>query len=177
MARPWRLRHKLLLGLALMVAILGTLLAGSLLGLDSYIATTKTTDSKLAELQAVEDLRASIGKLTAAAEPNADRANEWNQLKQRIAETRESVERFNEQHRDTLRRSRDPEGEQHVEGLISDLHRFCDQFNTAAEDASKCQLVGERSPLIVDNDNVKATHDKLMKAADELRKTIYDNVY
>ena len=53
MARPWRLRHKLLLGLALMVAILGTLLAGSLLGLDSYIATTKTTDSKLAELQAV----------------------------------------------------------------------------------------------------------------------------
>src|SRR5947209_6503537 len=58
-ARPWRLRHKLLLGLALMVAILGTLLAGSLLGLDSYIGTTKTTDSKLAELQAVEELRAS----------------------------------------------------------------------------------------------------------------------
>src|SRR5262245_25310790 len=165
-----------------MFAILGTLLAGSLLGLDSYIGTTKTTDSKLAELQAVEDLRASISRLTAPDETGGARADdkteEKTRLKQRLAKTRESVERFDEQHRDTIRRNRDPEGEHHVEGLIADLHRFCDKFDAAAEEASKPRMLdGGQSPLIVDDPEVKTAHSFLMKAADELRKTIYDNVY
>src|SRR5205814_20700 len=64
------------------------------------------------------------------------------------------------------------------EGLITDLHRFCDQFEGATARASDANLVrpGE-SPLIVDNSEVRAAHGWLMKAADELRKAIYDNVY
>ena len=76
MARPWRLRHKLLLGLALVVAILGTLLAGSLQGLSSYVATMKTADSKLSELQSAEELRESVGQLLAPGEFGAGRADE-----------------------------------------------------------------------------------------------------
>ncbi len=68
MARPWRLRHKLLLGLALVVAILGTLLAGSVQGLTSYVDSMKTTDSKLSELQRAEELRAAAARLNSPGE-------------------------------------------------------------------------------------------------------------
>ena len=42
-----RLRHKLLLGLGLVVATIGLLLAGTLKALSSYNATMNTNNSKL----------------------------------------------------------------------------------------------------------------------------------
>jgi signal transduction histidine kinase len=174
LARPWRLRHKLLLGLALMVAILGTLLAGSLLGLDSYIDTTKTTDSKLAELQAVEDLRASIGRLNAPGDP----ATEPTRLRQHVADTRKWLDAYEQQHLDTIRRNREIDGGKHEEDLVADMRRFCDQFDAAVNEASKIRsLEPGQSPFLADDEHVKAAHAKLMQGADELRKTIYEDVY
>ena len=50
MARRWRIRHKLMLGLATAVGIHALLLAGTLNGLWSYYVTMKSLESKLAEL-------------------------------------------------------------------------------------------------------------------------------
>jgi two-component system NtrC family sensor kinase len=173
-ARPWRLRHKLLLGLALMVAILGTLLGGSLLGLDSSLSMTKTTDSKLAELQYVEEMRALINNLAAQGDPRT----EATRLKQRLAEIRESIKRYNDQHRDTVRRQRDPDNGKHEDDLISDLQRFSDQFEAATiSKAADAAIIKDGSPLLADSDEAKAAQAKLMQASDELRKAIYDDVY
>ena len=60
MARQWRLRSKLLLGLALVVASVGLLVAGTVLGLTSYVGTMNTTDSKVAELSLLDQLKAEI---------------------------------------------------------------------------------------------------------------------
>src|SRR5262249_39121875 len=98
-----------------MVAILGTLVAGSWLGLNSSLSMTKTTDSKLAELQHVEQMRESISKLTAQDGPAPE---ERTRLKQRLNETRDSIKRYNDQHRDTVRRERDPDGGRHEDDLI-----------------------------------------------------------
>src|SRR3954447_21915074 len=63
-ARRWRIRHKLMLGLATAIAILAMLLAGTLNGLWSYYITVKSIESKLKELDKAEDLKEAISKLT-----------------------------------------------------------------------------------------------------------------
>src|SRR5437868_4073834 len=62
-ARRWRIRHKLLLGLATAIAILGLLLAGTLNGLWSYYVTMKSIASKLGELEQAEQLKESVAHL------------------------------------------------------------------------------------------------------------------
>jgi signal transduction histidine kinase len=49
-AGRWRIRHKLLLGLGLVAALVAVLLGGALKGLDSYRTTLKTFDNKLVSL-------------------------------------------------------------------------------------------------------------------------------
>ena len=56
----WRIRHKLMLGMALVIAIMGLLLAGTLKGLASYRATMRTMGSKLAELNEADNFRAAV---------------------------------------------------------------------------------------------------------------------
>ena len=46
-ARPWRLRHKLMLGLALVVASIALLLGGAVFGLSSFVDASHTTEHKL----------------------------------------------------------------------------------------------------------------------------------
>src|SRR5262245_32782487 len=63
-ARRWRIRHKLMLGLATAIGILALLLAGTLNGLWSYHITTKTVKFRLNELDKAEPLRHLVARLT-----------------------------------------------------------------------------------------------------------------
>ena len=47
----WQIRHKLLLGLGMVVGIIALLLVGTIQGLTAFLASAKTSDSKLAELR------------------------------------------------------------------------------------------------------------------------------
>ncbi len=69
MARRWRIRHKLLLGLATAVAILILLVAGTLNGLWSYYVTMKVIEAKINEITAAETLKASVAKLALKDDP------------------------------------------------------------------------------------------------------------
>ena len=68
MARPWRLRHKLVLGLALVVGSVALLLGGALFGLSSYLETMQTTSRKLERMQIVVQLRDHIQRITFAGQ-------------------------------------------------------------------------------------------------------------
>ena len=63
MAGAWRIRHKLLFGLFLVVGIMAILSAGTLEGLRSYRSTMQMIDTKLAELRAVNDIHAAMREL------------------------------------------------------------------------------------------------------------------
>ena len=69
MARRWRLRNKLLLGLGLVVGCFGALIAGTAYGLSSYMVTMKTTDSKLNELLTLDQLKPDVASII--SEPSA----------------------------------------------------------------------------------------------------------
>ena len=63
MAGKWRIRHKLMLSMGLMVSVLALLLVGTLKGLASYRATMRTIGSKMDELEEADNLRAAVKEL------------------------------------------------------------------------------------------------------------------
>jgi signal transduction histidine kinase len=70
-AGQWRIRHKLMLGLGLVVAVMAILLGGTILGLLSYRNTTNLMESKVSELQRVQDFKEAIKALDTASMPHA----------------------------------------------------------------------------------------------------------
>jgi two-component system NtrC family sensor kinase len=62
-ASRWRIRHKLTLGLGLVLGVMVLLLGGTLRGLWSYYLTMNSIRHKLSELKAAEKLRENVGIL------------------------------------------------------------------------------------------------------------------
>src|SRR5947209_5232517 len=62
-ASQWRIRHKLMLGLGLVVGIMALLLGGTLRGLWSYYVTVNSIRNRLAELKAAQELREAVDNL------------------------------------------------------------------------------------------------------------------
>ena len=60
MACNWRIRHKLFLGLGLVVAVMALLLTGTLKGLASYRTTMRTFTSRLEELREADKIRIAV---------------------------------------------------------------------------------------------------------------------
>ena len=75
MALRWRIRHKLLLGLSMVVGVIALLLVGTLQGLAAFTDTIKTSDTKIVQLHLAEDLQRAVGSLaglTTDAQQTAD---------------------------------------------------------------------------------------------------------
>ena len=71
MASHWRIRHKLLLGLGLTVAVLALLVGGTLRGLWSYYLTLNSIRSLLTELKAAQEFKEAVADVLSRAEdPN-----------------------------------------------------------------------------------------------------------
>ena len=67
MACRWRIRHKLMFGLAFVVGIIALLLTGTLYGLASFRATMKSIESKHAEWNAAENVKVVVNSLNSDA--------------------------------------------------------------------------------------------------------------
>ncbi len=63
MAVRWRIRHKLMLGLGLVVGIIALLLAGTIYGLAKFRATMRSIDGKQEELKQAESVRDAVNRL------------------------------------------------------------------------------------------------------------------
>ena len=106
-ARPWLLRHKLILGLALVVVSVALLLGGALLGLSSYFRTMDTTQHKIDEMQTVVQLRDQIHKL---GEVRSDPQGDVNHLKAELLTARGILATYKDNLNQTTRLKLDPEG-------------------------------------------------------------------
>ncbi|MFL5341630.1 MAG: ATP-binding protein [Gemmataceae bacterium] len=177
MARPWRLRHKLLLGLALVGGILATLLASIVHSQSSYLATMKTADSKLTELQKVEELRDKVAQLLPAEKSGTPPRDELTQLRQNLAVAQATLAEYEALLQETIQKGRDPDGGYQENHLIEDFKKGFTDFDTAIDGASGfAQIDGQSQPLTQD-ERIKAAHAKLVRAAKDLRKAIYDDMY
>jgi CHASE3 domain sensor protein len=71
-ASQWRIRHKLMLGLGLVVGIMALLLGGTLRGLWSYYVTLNSIRGLLTELKAAEEVKAAVADVISRAEDPYD---------------------------------------------------------------------------------------------------------
>lgn len=171
MARPWRLRHKLGLGLALVVGSVVLLLAGAIFGLSSYVETMHVTQRKLDEMQIVVLLRDAVHQIASPTQTaRLDPA-----LTQYEAEKKQ-VEDASRAGRDLLRAYRvtveegaaDPT--EAADGLerIDRLDKLFLNLDDAIARAAGGRINSVTPDRIVDDPAVKAAHDKLTRSANEL---------
>src|SRR5262249_31914859 len=95
----------------------------------------------------------------------------------RLAKTAASLSRYVEQHDDTLRRHRDPDGGFMEVGLIARFEDFLREFGEAIDRAGGIQITDGKSSSMADDERVKLAHRNLTRTADELRTAIYDDMY
>src|SRR5262245_48742952 len=106
-ASRWRIRHKLLLGLGLVVVFLALVLLGTSRGLWSYYLTVNGIRARLAELVAAEELKTSVFELV-APENALDLIDHHQRLAAAIKKVRQSIGTYSEKVDETLQANGDP---------------------------------------------------------------------
>jgi two-component system NtrC family sensor kinase len=147
-ARRWRIRHKLLLGLGLVVGIMVLLLLGTLRGLWSYYLTMNGIRSKMNELKEAEAFKVAVAEVVRLAEhPNnsprpADPAphlggdlalhKKPETLHQAITEAKNKLGDYERQLEETLSHGRDLVNGEIARGLIESLRKEFDELEKPA---------------------------------------------
>lgn len=187
MARPWRLRHKLVLGLALVVGSVALLLGGALFGLSSYLETMQTTCRKLDEMQMVVQLRDHIQRIAAAGQgPRADNAasqfdHEKAQVLDAVRDARDTVNRYQLTLQSEPYSHLDPEDAEDELKLLELLDRTLTRMEEAVGRATPVQFASaDDSRLInarlLDDRQVSQTYAELTRNSTELFQILVSDV-
>lgn len=174
MACKWRIRHKLMLGLGLVLAIMALLLAGTLKGLSSYRATMRSIDSKLVELMEADKLRAAVKVL---ADPGANL--EVGSLRTRAGEARAALEGYQAKLAETVLQRRDPDGGlQELAQVDALIERFAKlEKALALATAPRVVSLTDPSTRLIDQKAVKDALEDLVRTAGDLNNVIYGDLY
>ena len=152
MACTWRIRHKLMLGMGLVVAIMALLLGGTLYGLASYRAAMGTCESKLEELKFADQVKEEIRKLRI---PSPERAHQARYIQDQIPDIEKALKEYALKLQETIDRKRD-EGKQeqaYVKLLTLDLEKLHEELRKEAlnprvnEDGEPFDLLGGSSKI------------------------------
>ena len=137
MACTWRIRHKLMLGMGLVVAIMALLLGGTLNGLASYRAAMGTCDSKLEEMRHAETVKEEVRKLRL---PPPERNHQAQYIHEQIPKVEKSLQDYDTELKETIARGRAPnEGRQEqdlVEILRKDLKDLTEELKKEAAEVN-----------------------------------------
>ncbi len=176
MARPWRLRHKLSLGLALVTGSVALLLGGALFGLSSYLETQRVTDRKLEEMRQVVQLRTDIQRIR-NSDAAPDKAGvpevngEYERLRGRIVAAEVTLNNYL-----TLLRSQYPtgtDGSLHDYAQLANLPRGFAALKDALERSRTAQGVAGG---LVNDPQLLAAHRDCDRLAEELFTNLVDDV-
>lgn len=186
MAHRWRLRHKLLLGVTLVVASVGALLAGTIYGLDSYMQTMKTTDSKLAELLKLDELKPVAAGILSYV-PNTQKGpidllrlstpqeDQVTLARERLAESKRIFADYKLRFEDTNRRKRDPDPYTDTQ-LIPIVDKTFVDLEKAIENYAAPQGAMVSKPLS-DDKEVRKQYERLLSLIDQLRSEVAGDMY
>ena len=179
MARPWRLRHKLSLGLALVIGSVALLLGGALFGLSSYLETQRVTGRKLEEMRLVVQLltdtqrvRNSDGDAVSADTAVTGINQEYERIRGRIAAAGETLTRYQ-----SLMRAAYPtgtDGSLHDYTQLADLPKRFAALGDALERSKTTQNAAGGG--LVNDPQVVSAHAECERLAKELFTNLVDDV-
>lgn len=168
MSRPWRLRHKLILGLALVVGSVALLLGGALFGLLSYEQTMRTTRGKLEEMQMVSVLRDHVHAIEASGQGDR-REGEGSTLDRERQGIRDATRLGLEalvQYRLTLESGSvahhlDPDGGEDELAQIARLEQTFHRLDRAVERATSAEASPDPGRRLLDDPEIRSAYADL----------------
>jgi signal transduction histidine kinase len=182
----WRIRHKLLLGLGLVVTLMALLLAGTLRGLWSYYLTMSGIRGEQAELKAAEEFRKDVYDLTRlelhrpADGPNAptdDYVTFVRELRAKADKARRSLAVYEAQLQETLSHGLDAANGEHQLRTVECLkEHFAELDKAINETPPATAIAGEGTPRSVVDclpEDVLKEIAFLERNAEDLRDNIY----
>jgi two-component system NtrC family sensor kinase len=173
-ALRWRIRHKLMLGLGLVVGIMALLLLGTLKGLLSYRQTMKAIASKMEEADAAYNLRDTIKALTT---PSRNRDDEWHELTRQMEEAKEKLQKYEEKLNETVAKGRDLDQgykeRQQVEALKKEFAKLEVGIKSAPEPYGGVNIGSES---LRQRDEVALPLNALVKTSSDLLAIIYSTI-
>lgn len=105
MACSWRIRHKLILGMSLVAAVMAPLLGGTLHGLETFRATMGVYDSKLAELDLAVQVKEEVRRLPLSV-PDELKPRANSVIRGRIEPVRTALAEFKKKLQETIDKGR-----------------------------------------------------------------------
>jgi two-component system, NtrC family, sensor kinase len=134
-ALRWRIRHKLMLGLFLVVGLMALLLGGTLRGLWSYYITTGLIRAKTNELKASDDLKVDIAILVSP--PSLAELRAYPNVKDKTSDIHTKLDEYGRQLQVNLGLRSDPGKSIHALGLLEKLTTNLKNFETAVVSEAK----------------------------------------
>jgi signal transduction histidine kinase len=182
-AGRWRIRHKLMLGLGLVVAIMALLVAGTLKGLSSYRATMRTVDRKLVELNGANALLRDVFLLKVTAETVTTSGREVGQLEgnfeKQVKEAESALGDYKKMLDETIRQERAPGNAQseksQVDGLEKTFVGLWEAWNKAGA-PEEIESPHDNQSLKLTNRKVKEKIEALLRTSGDLIGVINDNL-
>jgi signal transduction histidine kinase len=168
-ARPRRLRYKLVLGLGLVVGSVLLLVAGTLFGIRAYTTTVKTTERKMYEL----DLATALIE-TLKGSDQTDPAAEVREFEQTLLAAEAKLADFRKLNADSVANGFDPDDGDNESRLVaqldSDLHRLQDAIRTTSLDNTEASTSLRLKP------HVKPLYDSARRCTEHLRLAVIDDI-
>jgi two-component system NtrC family sensor kinase len=160
LACTWRIRHKLMLGMFLVVTIMALLLGGTLYGLASYRTAMGVCDSKLEESKLANKLKEKIRNLQI---PSADGAQQARDIQDHLPAIKIALNQYAEKLAETIERGRAPDGGKNEAGYVACMETDLQEIAAALKSET-------------DNPNVNAFGEKrdLLHIDSPVRKKIVD---
>jgi two-component system, NtrC family, sensor kinase len=172
-ARPRRLRHKLMLGLALVVGSVGLLLGGTVYGFRAYLNTVRTTERKLYELTQVNIL---IYPLSESQRPAAPDINaEYRELMELTNQTHVFAAVYRDELAKTVDAGLDPDGGFQETKLLDHLEAALQRL-TQALHAARIKAGDAANRALRDDPDVKAAYDEALRTGQQLKHTVVEDV-
>jgi two-component system NtrC family sensor kinase len=164
-ARPRRLRYKLMLGLGLVIGSVGLLVGGTLYGIRAYDATVKTTERKMVELHFTNLLVETL-KGPEQSDPTPESIQAVQGHLKWLRETNEL----------TVAEGLDPDDGAQESGLIGQLDAELKKLQGAVYDFRRKSHVGETTKSMRDDETVRKPYESARRCAEHLRLAIIDDI-
>lgn len=172
MARPWRLRHKLVLGLGLVTASIGLLLAGALFGLSSYVEAGRVTEDKLHSIKVLAILRDHVHRIASADGGSQNPDKERDHILTELRHARDTLTYYQGRRGKTPA----PPAEDDDEGYhLTKLERLFADLEAVVRTPPPGVAV-RGTGRVLDEPTVKKRYDELVNESSELMLVIHTQI-
>jgi two-component system, NtrC family, sensor kinase len=171
-AGNWRIRHKLMLGMALIVVVMALLLAGTLKGVFSFKAMMRTFDGKLPELDGAESLRTQIRALLNRP---GNINQQYTHVTDHLQKARAALDEYNARLQETIETGRDPDQGYRENAHVRGLQKHFNALEQRLGEARQPRVIAPGSDTADTNDLLAEGHP-VRKEVDELNRTANDLV-